>query len=203
MFWNKNKFHKILLTCVRWTLFPQANCERHVRNRHGQIDKDQIRNLVIVSTSSASSANSDSETEATGPSHGARSPSSSSIPINKNSTSGGLLLQHRRETHNSGNGSLDLTGGRYERLQMTHLEQPRPRAVVPLVTAPEDDQPLDLSMDAVDLSTKARNGPMGGARSSLLRPRPIYPTADIPNLLVTSPFVTKREPMAHPQLSLQ
>ena len=144
----------------------QANCERHLRNRHGQIDRDQLRNLVVCLPTSSNA--SESETEATS---------------NHGSTGGGAAGQQSNNSNAS-------------------VESNRKRAATP--TVEENEMPLDLSMDAVDLSTKHRDGnPIFRRRASIPRPRPLYATTEMPNALVTSPFVSKREPMVHPQLPLK
>jgi len=65
-----------------------------------------------------------------------------------------------------------------------------------------DDTPLDLTMDAVDLSKKNRMVLFNQPSNSLLRPRALYPGTEGSNLLVTSPYITKRDAVTHPQLSI-
>ena len=203
--WKYEKLSHLIYYSILFLLFffsVQANCERHLRNRHGQIDKDQVRNLVVCIPSSSNASESEPETKSGDATNGPLP--SLPVPKNVNATSGGgLVVQQSKQKmgmapQQQPAGLLDFSStGPGFGLSIPILPSSLPTSLVI-----QDDLPLDLSMDAVDLSTKNRQNAFVRPNNSLLRPRPLYPSSDIPNLLVTSPYVSKREPMVHPQLPI-
>jgi len=158
--------------------FFQANCERHLRNRHGKIDREQLRNLVVCFPSSSAGSESDPEPHTPGSAGGMNLTKSAASSIANNS-----------ESH------------------IAPIVTHKPHITTATASSSDEPIPLDLSMDAMDLSvTKKeimRRKRYEERTSGLTRPKPIYPMVDVPSFLLSSPFVSKKEPMVHPQMPLR